>query len=75
MAESHRVEGMTSDGRMWRATAMSTTGASIWWRLEVSGVPLDRLMHTPGSVSGELVRAAVRELLGQYGISVEDRIV
>ena len=75
MEETHEVEGLTVDGRVWRATAASTTGASIWWRIDVGGVPLDRLMHTPGSVTAEKVRAGVRELLAQYGVTVGDRVV
>ena len=52
----------------------STAGAAIWWRLEVDGIPLDRLMYTPGSVTGQMVRAGVRELLARYGITVGDRV-
>jgi len=72
--DTHEVEGLTVDGRVWRATAASTTGAAIWWRLEVDGIPLDRLMYTPGSVTGQMVRAGVRELLARYGITVGDRV-
>ena len=75
MDENHEVDGLTVDGRVWRATAASTTGAAIWWRLEVDGVPLDRLMWTPGAVTGRMVRAGVRELLARYGITIADRVV
>lgn len=75
MHENHEVEGLTVDGRVWRATPASTTGASIWWRLDVGGVPLDRLMWTPGFVTADMVRAGVRELLARYGITVGDRVI